>query len=147
MGCRMKYPRIVPREVADLRRKIAALSAELARIEGKTRINCPQIAAIADRDPDRAEALVRAHLDLSRRNMAMYAAPEGMAIEGVLARILVPGGTENVAVNTPIAVIAEEGEDAAATLRDRQRWLTRAARASSPARSTSPRQIFALRGE
>jgi len=34
--------------------------------------------------------------------------------EGVLARILVPGGTENVAVNTPIAVIAEEGEDAAA---------------------------------
>ncbi len=30
--------------------------------------------------------------------------------EGVLARILVPGGTENVAVNTPIAVIAEEGE-------------------------------------
>ncbi|WP_457796760.1 pyruvate dehydrogenase complex E1 component subunit beta [Methylocystis sp. S23] len=31
--------------------------------------------------------------------------------EGVLARILVPGGTENVAVNTPIAVIAGEGED------------------------------------
>lgn len=29
--------------------------------------------------------------------------------EGVLARILVPGGTENVAVNTPIAVIALEG--------------------------------------
>jgi pyruvate dehydrogenase E1 component beta subunit len=34
--------------------------------------------------------------------------------EGVLARILVPGGTENVAVNTPIAVIAGEGEDVAA---------------------------------
>jgi pyruvate dehydrogenase E1 component beta subunit len=34
--------------------------------------------------------------------------------EGVLARILVPGGTENVAVNTPIAVIAESGEDASA---------------------------------
>jgi pyruvate dehydrogenase E1 component beta subunit len=34
--------------------------------------------------------------------------------EGVLARILVPGGTENVAVNTPIAVIAEDGEDATA---------------------------------
>jgi pyruvate dehydrogenase E1 component beta subunit len=31
--------------------------------------------------------------------------------EGVLARILVPGGAENVLVNTPIAVIAEEGED------------------------------------
>ena len=35
--------------------------------------------------------------------------------EGVLARILVPGGTENVAVNTPIAVIAEEGENVADT--------------------------------
>jgi len=30
--------------------------------------------------------------------------------EGVLARILVPGGTENVPVNTPIAVIAQDGE-------------------------------------
>jgi pyruvate dehydrogenase E1 component beta subunit len=30
--------------------------------------------------------------------------------EGVLGRILVPAGTENVAVNTPIAVIVEEGE-------------------------------------
>ncbi len=34
--------------------------------------------------------------------------------EGVLARILIPGGTENVAVNTPIGVIALEGEEAAA---------------------------------
>ena len=33
--------------------------------------------------------------------------------EGVLARILVPGGSENVAVNTPIAIIAEDGEDPA----------------------------------
>ncbi|MBV8448070.1 MAG: pyruvate dehydrogenase complex E1 component subunit beta [Hyphomicrobiales bacterium] len=32
--------------------------------------------------------------------------------EGVLAKILVGDGTENVAVNTPIAVIAGEGEDA-----------------------------------
>ncbi len=32
--------------------------------------------------------------------------------EGTLAKILVPDGTENVAVNTPIAVIAEDGEDA-----------------------------------
>ena len=35
--------------------------------------------------------------------------------EGTLARILVPDGTDNVAVNTPIAVIAAEGEDATAT--------------------------------
>ncbi len=34
--------------------------------------------------------------------------------EGTLAKILVPDGTENVAVNTPIAVITEEGEDASA---------------------------------
>src|SRR5580704_448686 len=36
--------------------------------------------------------------------------------EGTLAKILVPEGTENVAVNAPIAVIAGEGEsvDAAA---------------------------------
>ena len=33
--------------------------------------------------------------------------------EGVLAKILVAEGTDNVAVNTPIAVIAGEGEDAA----------------------------------
>ena len=31
--------------------------------------------------------------------------------EGTLAKILVPDGTENVAVNTPIAVITEDGED------------------------------------
>ena len=31
--------------------------------------------------------------------------------EGVLAKILVPAGTEGVAVNAPIAVLAEEGED------------------------------------
>ena len=32
--------------------------------------------------------------------------------EGVLGKILVPDGTENVAVNTPIGVIVEEGESA-----------------------------------
>ncbi|MEH6524890.1 MAG: pyruvate dehydrogenase complex dihydrolipoamide acetyltransferase [Sneathiella sp.] len=34
--------------------------------------------------------------------------------EGTLAKILIAGGTENVAVNTPIAVMLEEGEDASA---------------------------------
>jgi pyruvate dehydrogenase E1 component beta subunit len=34
--------------------------------------------------------------------------------EGTLAKILVPDGTENVAVNTPIGVIAADGEDASA---------------------------------
>ncbi|MGH6934575.1 MAG: pyruvate dehydrogenase complex E1 component subunit beta [Methylocella sp.] len=32
--------------------------------------------------------------------------------DGTLAKILVPDGTDNVAVNTPIAVITEEGEEA-----------------------------------
>jgi len=36
------------------------------------------IAAIEARDADRAEAIVRAHLDLSRRNIAMYATPDAM---------------------------------------------------------------------
>ena len=31
--------------------------------------------------------------------------------EGVLAKIVIPEGTEHVAVNTPIAVIAGNGED------------------------------------
>ena len=31
--------------------------------------------------------------------------------EGILAKILVPDGTDNVAVNTPIAILAGEGED------------------------------------
>ena len=34
--------------------------------------------------------------------------------EGTLGRILVPEGTENVAVNTPIALLLEEGEESAA---------------------------------
>lgn len=34
--------------------------------------------------------------------------------EGVLGKILIAGGTSNVAVNTPIAVLLEEGEDASA---------------------------------
>ena len=34
--------------------------------------------------------------------------------EGVLGRILIPAGTENVAVNTPIALMLEEGEDESA---------------------------------
>ena len=32
--------------------------------------------------------------------------------EGVLAKIVIPEGTDHVAVNTPIAVITENGEDA-----------------------------------
>ncbi|MBT4486439.1 MAG: pyruvate dehydrogenase complex E1 component subunit beta, partial [Rhodospirillaceae bacterium] len=34
--------------------------------------------------------------------------------DGVMGKILIPAGTENVAVNTPIAILLLEGEDAAA---------------------------------
>ena len=38
------------------------------------------------------------------------------ADDGILAKILVPEGTEHVAVNTPIAFLAEEGEDISAAI-------------------------------
>lgn len=38
------------------------------------------IEAIENHDPDAAEAVVRAHFELSRRNMALYAAPSAMNI-------------------------------------------------------------------
>lgn len=38
------------------------------------------IEAIERHDPDAAEAVVRAHFELSRRNMALYAVPEAMNI-------------------------------------------------------------------
>ncbi|MGH6673645.1 MAG: pyruvate dehydrogenase complex E1 component subunit beta [Xanthobacteraceae bacterium] len=52
--------------------------------------------------------------------------------EGTLGKILVPEGTNDVAVNTPIAVILGEGEDAAA-LKDGKTVKAEAA-ASAPAR-------------
>ncbi|TPE49280.1 GntR family transcriptional regulator [Amaricoccus solimangrovi] len=38
------------------------------------------VEAIARHDPEESARLARAHLDLSRRNMAAYAAPEGMDV-------------------------------------------------------------------
>jgi pyruvate dehydrogenase E2 component (dihydrolipoamide acetyltransferase) len=49
--------------------------------------------------------------------------------EGTLGRIMVPEGTEGVAVNTPIAMLLEEGEDASAM--DEQKT-------SSPVKTPSP---------
>ena len=40
--------------------------------------------------------------------------------EGTLGKILVPEGTNDVAVNTPIAMILAEGEDAAKSQRQRR---------------------------
>jgi pyruvate dehydrogenase E1 component subunit beta len=53
--------------------------------------------------------------------------------EGTLAKILVPEGTENVAVNLPIALIAGEGEDVAAAAKAEAPKPAAAKPASPPA--------------
>ena len=60
------------------------------------------------------------------------------ADEGILGKILVPEGTEGVAVNTPIALILEEGEDASALAAASPRGARRRAMPWRPATS-SPR--------
>ncbi|MGO6777199.1 GntR family transcriptional regulator (plasmid) [Rhizobium ruizarguesonis] len=47
-------------------------------LELATQQHDDMIEAIGKRDPDAAGELARLHLELSRRNMAMYAAPEGL---------------------------------------------------------------------
>ena len=61
--------------------------------------------------------------------------------EGVLAKILVPEGTENVKVNTPIAFIAGEGEEgaAAAATTPAARIETPAPQPSAPASAAAPK--------
>jgi len=55
--------------------------------------------------------------------------------EGVLAKIIIPDGTEQVAVNTPIAIIAEDGEDASAIA---SAGTAAPAAAPAPAAATAP---------
>src|SRR5205809_1716751 len=52
--------------------------------------------------------------------------------EGTLGKILVPEGTNDVAVNTPIAMILAEGEDAAA-LKDGKKAPSKQSQAEQPA--------------
>ncbi|BAE51121.1 pyruvate dehydrogenase complex E1 component subunit beta [Paramagnetospirillum magneticum] len=54
---------------------------------------------------------ILAEIETDKATMEMEAVEDG-----VLGKILVPGGTEGVAVNTPIALILEEGEDASSAL-------------------------------
>ena len=58
---------------------------------------------------DVAAGDVLAEIETDKTTMEIEAVDEGK-----LAKILIAEGTENVAVNTPIAIIAEEGEDASA---------------------------------
>jgi pyruvate dehydrogenase E2 component (dihydrolipoamide acetyltransferase) len=58
--------------------------------------------------------------------------------EGVLAKILVPGGTEGVKVNAPIAIIAAEGEDAKAVAAGGAVAAPAAPKATAPAAAAAP---------
>src|SRR5258708_5664088 len=60
--------------------------------------------------------------------------------EGILAKIVIPEGTEHVAVNTPIAVITANGEDAAPAARapSRQAPVPAEARTAPPAPTPPP---------
>jgi pyruvate dehydrogenase E2 component (dihydrolipoamide acetyltransferase) len=69
--------------------------------------------------------------------------------EGTLAKILVPAGTEGVAVNTPIAVIAEEGEsvaDAPAPKQQAEQPKPEAKTAEAPAPAAAPDPAPAAKG-
>src|SRR5438105_10491306 len=58
--------------------------------------------------------------------------------EGTLGKILVPEGTADVAVNTPIAVILGEGEDKAAIKSSKPAQQQKAAEAAPPATAQKP---------
>ena len=66
--------------------------------------------------------------------------------EGTLGKILVPEGTNDVAVNTPIAMILAEGEDASA-LKDAQARRPRRRRAEVRAAARSGSTQSAARGK
>ena len=75
---------------------------------------------------------VIAEIETDKATMEVEAADEGR-----LAQILVPAGTEGVAVNTPIAVLADEGESVTAA-RPPAAAPVPAAKAPSPAPQAAP---------
>lgn len=58
--------------------------------------------------------------------------------EGRLAKILIPEGTDDVAVNTPIAIIADDGEDISAHTSAKPAAAQAPVAAAEPARDTVP---------
>src|SRR5215475_3378503 len=79
---------------------------------------------------------VIAEIETDKATMEVEAADEG-----TLGKILVPEGTEDVAVNTPIAMLLAEGEDASAITDGGER--TKAAprkSAEAPGRQEKPAQ-------
>src|SRR5437588_8230023 len=62
--------------------------------------------------------------------------------EGVLAKIVIPEGTDHVAVNTPIALISENGEDVdAVEMEPAPQQLARPAPAPTPSPPTPPAPV------
>jgi pyruvate dehydrogenase E1 component beta subunit len=66
--------------------------------------------------------------------------------EGTLAKILVPEGTENVAVNTQIALLAGEGEDPKSVARNGGGAKAAPRVDASPQRQIPPDQVVELKG-
>ena len=62
------------------------------------------------------------------------------ADEGTLGKILVPEGTADVAVNTPIAVILSDGEDKSAIVAGKPAPQAKPAAAAAGKRKPSPRR-------
>jgi pyruvate dehydrogenase E1 component subunit beta len=72
---------------------------------------------------------VIAEIETDKATMEVEAADEG-----TLGKILIPEGTADVAVNTPIAVILNDGEDASA-IKDAKQPQQKAAESAPPAKS------------
>ena len=73
---------------------------------------------------------VIAEIETDKATMEVEAADEG-----TLGKILVPEGTADVAVNTPIAVILGEGEDKAAIKATKPAQQQKAAESAPPAKA------------
>ncbi len=78
-------------------------------------------------DPVRSGDVI-AEIETDKATMEVEAADEG-----TLGKILIPEGTEDVAVNTPIAVILGEGEDKGALNDVKPAQVEKAAESAAPA--------------
>ena len=76
---------------------------------------------------------VIAEIETDKATMEVEAADEG-----TLGKILVPEGTADVAVNTPIAVILGEGEDKSSIKAAKPAQQNKAAESASPAKTEKP---------
>ncbi|MEE8658947.1 hypothetical protein DOFOFD_07980 [Acetobacteraceae bacterium EV16P] len=66
--------------------------------------------------------------------------------DGILARLLVKEGTENVAVNAPIAILSQDGETVEDTLPEKAPPVSESATISAPLRRQPLRQVRRLTG-